>query len=162
MKTRMTFLMAMILSLPTLLIAEDNSLNNPLHKFWICAITDYNSLVDGNYQESKCRANTQYSEPPCREFFLEYEGVDGIGSGIDFKKVSEQESSSIVDGEAQATTQSTTIEIKKAKDQYLYSHSIVKTSSKFTDKWLYNGQCRYYQTSSSEKIYIHKGLEIAR
>jgi hypothetical protein len=151
----------MIFSFPSLLIAEDSSVNNPLHKFWICAITDYNSLVDGKYQEGKCRANTQYSEPPCREFFLEYEGADGIRPGIDFKKVSEQESSSTVDGKEQAA-QSTTIEIKKDKDQYLYTHSIVKTSSKSTDKWVYNGQCRYYQSPSSEKIYIHNGLEIAR
>ena len=60
----------MIIVFPRASLSEDKGINNPVHKFWTCAILFYNSLVDGKYQESKCQANTQYSEPPCREFFV--------------------------------------------------------------------------------------------
>lgn len=165
-RQNITFLIAMIFAFSEMSLAEDKGLNNPVHKFWSCAITSYNSLVDGKYQEDRCRANTQYSELPCREFFVEYEGAGGVRPGVPFKETIKhkmQKSSSTDDNEYNIpTTTTTTIGIRKDKDQYLYTHTIVKTEIKFTNKWIYNGKCSYYEAPVNEKIYLDRGLETAR
>jgi hypothetical protein len=160
-------LIALIFSFPEILYAEEQGLNNPIHKFWSCAITTYNSLVNGKVQEDRCRANTQYSEPPCQAFFIEYEGVDGIRPGVPFTQTVEHKrlkSASTSDNEPAPPPEltTTTIEIRKDNDQYFYTQSIVKTGVKLTNKWLYSGKCSYYTAPVNEKIYMERGLPTAR
>lgn len=165
-KHNIVFLITIISAFPQVTFAKDQGLKNPVHKFWSCAITTYNTLVDGNYQENKCRANTQYSEPPCREFFVEYEGAEGIRPGVSFKQtiVHNMKKSSSRYDELNIPTKSTTttIEIKKDKNQYLYTHTIVATDIKFSNKWFYNGKCSYYEAPVNEKIYMDSGLKTSR
>ena len=168
MKRRnITFLIAVISAFPEMPLAEDKGLINPVHKYWTCAITSYNSLVEGKRQEGRCRTNTEYSEPPCREFFVEFEGADGIRPGVPFKQTighnmqkNPPTSGHESNNPAQSTT--TTIEINKDKDQYLYTHTIEKSGVKPTNKWVYNGKCSYYQAPANEKIYMDSGLKTAR
>ncbi|WP_411727468.1 hypothetical protein [Methyloglobulus sp.] len=166
-RENITFLIVIISALPEILLGGDKGPINPVHKYWSCAITSYNSLVEGKYQEGRCRANTEYSELPCREFFVEFEGADGIRPGVPFKQTighNMQKSPSTSDDEFNTPTQSTTttIEINKDKDQYLYTHTIEKTGANFADKWLYRGKCSYYEASANEKIYMEKGLDAAQ
>lgn len=165
MKRRsLTFLIAVISAFPEMPLAEDKE-PNPVHKYWTCAITSYNSLVEGKYQEGRCRANTEYSEPPCREFFVEFEGADGIRPGVPSKQTighNMQKSPSTSDDESNTPMQSTSIEINKHKDQYLYIHTIEKPGVKSTNKWVYNGKCSYYQAPANEKIYMDSGLTTTR
>jgi hypothetical protein len=161
---KVMLLILMNFACPRILFAEDRVAENSIHKFWFCAIASYNALIEGNYQAGKCRSNTQYSEPPCREFFIEYEGVEGIRPGVPFRQTIERKLPISSSANSAETTQSTTttIEINKDKEQFAYVHTIEETVGKFTNKWVYNGKCRYYEAPANEKIYIPKGLEAVR
>lgn len=161
-KQELLFLMATVFVPSQMLLAKDKGLDTPTHKFWSCTITSYNSTVDSKYHEDRCMANTQYSEPPCKEFFVEYEGVDGIRPGVPYKQAIGQKSASTRNNENDATTKSTTIEIRKDKDQYSYTHTIVEMGNTSTNKWAYNGKCVYFEDPRNEKIYMQKDLDTTR
>jgi hypothetical protein len=159
MKSRgFTLLIAMGFALSGLALAADVESKTPVHKYWTCAISSYSSAVDDNYQKYTCRANTQYSNPPCREFVVEYDGDEGVRPGDSYRAVINQNNAAKYnDGKSQAETSS--IEIKSDKDKYVYTHTVVKTGLKFSSKWVYNGVCHYYEAPASEKIYMDEGLK---
>jgi hypothetical protein len=160
MKTRHIILTALIFAFPNLLLAENKGATNPVHKYWTCAISSYHSLVDRKYQETQCSANTEYSEPPCREFVVEYEGTEGIRPGVPF----EQTIPSFPDQKSTMAAQpaTTRIEINKKKDQYFYTQTVEHTGISATNKWVYNGKCNYNEAPAKEKIYMDFGLKTAR
>ncbi len=158
-------LFVMLLIFPDVPLAEDKELLLPPHRYWVCSISSYNSFIDGKYQESKCRANTEYSKPPCREFVVEFEGEGGIRPGMPFKqtvgcdmKKSPLSSPNEAKNQAQSTT--TTIQINEKDGQYLYVHTI-ETDNISKDRWVYQGNCKYYKAPINEKIYLDKGLKTA-
>ena len=138
-------------------IADTNGLTEKNHKYWLCAVSTYRHINQGNDQEYKCRANTEYSEPPCREFLLEFEGVDGIRPGAPFKQTITQsptEQSRITQNKLiQPVT--TTIEINEQGGEFLYTQTVEQAAS----EWVYKGPCHYYEAPLSEKIYRDKGLK---
>jgi hypothetical protein len=159
MKSRgFTLLIAMGFALPVLALAADVESKMPVHKYWTCAISSYTAEVDGKYQEYSCRTNTEYSNPPCREFVLDYDGDSGVRPGDNYRAVINQSNASThKDGKSQAETSN--IEIKSDKDQYVYIHTVVKAGIKFSNKWVYTGVCHYYEAPASEKIYRDQGLK---
>ena len=144
---------------PTVLVAGGDDPKATPHKYWVCAISSYYSLVDGKREEGKCRANTEYSEPQCREFYVD-EGEGGVHLGQAYKKTStdnnQMNSSNSINQNSPATI---TITIDKQDDHYLYKHLIERTSNNAADQWVYNGKCTYYEAPMKEKIYLHKGLD---
>lgn len=154
-------LLLMIVILPQIAYTVEQASDNPVHKYWVCAINRYSTLEDGKYQAHTCRANTQYSEPPCPEFYVDYEGENGVRPGISFEKTIGLGNTSPPDSEKNTQTQSTTIEIRTVQGENLYRHSIVKTVGKLTNKRVYEGKCEFYQAPSTEKIYMNYGLKTA-
>jgi hypothetical protein len=148
-KHEIAVLTLLTFTFPQMSLAGGNDSSSPTHKYWVCAISSYHSIIDGKRQEGKCNANTEYSEPRCREFVVEFEGDDGVRPGQPFKQTNQQDKPS--------TT--TTIAINKEGDQHLYTHTIEKIGINATNKWVYNGKCNYYEASANEKIYMEKGLK---
>ncbi len=160
MKTPSVILMALILAFPNMPLAENNGAVNPVHKYWTCAISSYHSLVNGKYQEAQCRANTEYSEPPCRGFVVEYEGADGIRPSVPYEqKISSKPFDKSVKA-AQPTI--TKIEINKSKEKFVYTHTVDQTGISGNNKWIYYGTCNYNEASAGEKIHMDYGLKPAR
>jgi hypothetical protein len=100
--------------------------------------------------EQQCRANTEYSEPPCRPFVVEYEGADGIRPDKPF-----QQNIKLVSGQP-ATVR---IEISKEDSKYVYAHSIEQIGTNAAQKWHYKGVCQYNEAPTQEKIYMDYGLK---
>lgn len=149
-KHEIAALMLLILIFPQLSLAGSDGSSSPIHKYWVCAISSYHSIIDGKRQEGKCIANTEYSEPHCKEFVVEFEGNNGVRPGQPFKQTDQQNNPS--------TT--TTIAINKESGQHLYTHTIEKAGINSTKiKWVYNGRCNYYEAPSNEKIYMEKSLK---
>ncbi len=139
MKTFNIALAASILTLPPLSYAGG------AHKYWVCGVTTYHAVVGGKSQQGKCQANTAYSEPPCREFMVEFDGANGVRPGAPYEQTLNDASK-------------TRIEINKANGQHAYAHTIEKSG----DKWTYNGNCSYFEAPVSEKIHIDNGLKTSR
>ena len=148
-RLKITALILLSFTFPKMPLAEDSDLQNSTHKYWVCAISAYHSIIDGKRQEGECRANTEYSEPHCRQFVVEFEGDDGVRLGAPFKQTKQLNNPS--------TT--TTIAINKANEQYLYTHTIEKMDVNSTNKWVYKGKCNYFEAPANEKIYMEKGLK---
>jgi hypothetical protein len=160
MKTLTVILMALVLALPEVSLAENNQAANPVHKYWTCVISSYHSLVDGKYQEAQCRSNTEYSEPPCREFVVEYEGANGIRPNVPYEqKISSEPSDQSTQGQQ---TKSIKIGISRAEEKFIYTHTVEQTEASANNKWTYNGLCSYNEAPTSEKIYMDYGLKTMR
>jgi hypothetical protein len=152
-----------MLYFPNVVLAGSNESANPTHKYWVCAISSYYSQIDGKREDGKCRANTEYSEPQCREFVVEYEGEGGVRPGVPYKEISNghrQDSLSNVPNDLENQTNSTTtkIAITKENNHYSYAHIIENTTIKSTNQWVYTGKCNYFEAPLSEKIYLQRGL----
>ncbi len=127
-----------ILALPQLSCAGGGA---AVHKYWVCGVTTYHSVVGGKSQQGKCQANTAYSNPPCREFMVEYDGANGIRPGVPYTQ-------DLAGG-------STRIEINKENGQYAYNHTVEKSG----DKWVYLGNCNYFEAPVSDKVHMDFGLK---
>jgi hypothetical protein len=136
MKTLYRLLIALTFSFSQGLLAGGNT-----HKYWVCGVTTYHAVVDGNPLQGQCRANTAYSEPPCREFVVEFNGANGVRPGAPYAQ-----------SEGATTTR---IEINKTNGLHIYTHTINKSGN----KWVYNGKCSYFEAPANEKIHMDKGLE---
>jgi hypothetical protein len=160
MKTSTVILMALVLALPDVSLAENNEAANPVHKYWTCAISSYHSLVDGKYQEAQCRSSTEYSEPPCRGFVVEYEGANGVRPNVPYaQKISSRPSDKSTQGQQ---TKTINIDISKAEEKFIYTHTVAQTGANANNKWIYNGLCNYNEAPTSEKIYMDYGLKTTR
>jgi hypothetical protein len=137
MKTHCRLLIALILSLPQTLLAGGGA----THKYWVCAVKTYQSSLGGKTQNGQCRANTAYSEPPCREFVVEYNGANGVRPGAPFTQS---------DG-----TNAIRIEINKTGGLHTYAHTINKDGGIRT----YHGTCSYFEAPANEKIHMDYGLK---
>ncbi|MBM4208432.1 MAG: hypothetical protein FJ190_10630 [Gammaproteobacteria bacterium] len=111
------------------------------HQYWVCGVTAYQSIVGGKTQAGQCSANTAYSQPPCREFVVEFAGANGIRPGASYQQ--------------SANGVSTRIEITKADGYYAYNHTINKAGN----RWSYQGKCRYFEAPIGEKIHMDHGLK---
>lgn len=136
--------------------AESNGLSNKIHKYWICAVSTYRYLNNGNQKEYHCRANTEYSESPCREFYLEFEGPEGIRPSVTFKQTvtSNPKEMSSFPQNMTGLPVTTTVEIKQQRGEYVFTQIVEQATS----KWVYKGHCDYFEAPLNEKIHRDKGL----
>ena len=121
-----------------------------LQKYWTCTVSSYTVFAGGKGVEHQCRANTEYSEPPCRPFVVEYEGADGIRPDKPF-----QQNIKLVSGQP-ATLR---IAISKEGSKFAYAHSIEPSGADAGQKWHYSGVCQYNEAPTQEKIYMDYGLK---
>ena len=160
MKISTTLLMVLILTIPKPLLAQNSGTAPPIHKYWTCAISSYDSWVNGKHQTARCQANTEYSAPPCRGFVVEYEGEKGIRPNVAYIENTTMES---LDGIIKTMLPTVIrIEINPVGDQYLYRHTIEQTNGATTNQWVYNGFCQYNEAPAHEKIHMDHGLNIGR
>lgn len=124
-----------------------------LHKYWTCAVSSYTVYEAGKGVEHQCRANTEYSKPPCRPFVVEYNGKDGVNLDQPY-----QQEISLASGQP-ATAR---IEISKDSGKYVYAHTIEQTGSNALHRWHYKGVCQYNEAPTQEKIYMDYGLKAGR
>ncbi|CAG7856560.1 hypothetical protein MCAMS1_01087 [biofilm metagenome] len=136
MKTHCRLFITLILSSPQVLLA-----GGAIHKYWVCGVTTYQSIVNGKTQSGQCRANTAYSEPPCREFVVEFDGANGIQPGAPYRQ--------------NANGATTNIEINQANGQHSYLHTINKHGEIRT----YHGKCNYFEAPANAKIHMEYGLK---
>lgn len=131
----------LIITLLILITSQTVLADGASHPYWVCGVTTYQLIVGGKSQSGQCSSNTAYSQPPCREFFVDFAGPDGVRPGAPFNK----DENGI----------STRIEITKANGHFTYSHTINKPGN----RWIYQGKCRYFEAPASEKIYMDHGLK---
>ena len=160
MKTSANSFIPVILAFPVLMLAATKGSANPVHKYWTCAISSYNSLVDGKYEEAQCRANTEYSDPPCRGFVVEYEGANGIRPDAPYQHRITSEPFGKTSKEQQPTM--IKIEINKVENRLVYTHTLEQTGANANNKKVYKGLCTYNEAPSTEKIYMDYGLKAVR
>lgn len=140
-----SILLAILVELSGITLAENSHATGSMHQYWVCGISSYHSIADGHRQDGRCPTNTAYSVPPCREFYVELEGLNGIHPGFPYQRTNEDSST-------------VTITINKTNGGYEYSHTVNKAG----EQWLYLGQCHFYEAPDNEKIYMDQGLQILR
>jgi len=154
-----TFLIILLVSC-NMARAEETGTTNAVHKYWTCTISSYHSLINGRYQQAQCRANTEYSEPPCRGFVVEYEGANGIRPNNSFEQKTLSEPYDKSDKEQLPTI--IKIEIGSAENKFVYKHSVQQKAISGVNQWGYDGLCDYNEAPASKKIYMDYGLKTAR
>jgi hypothetical protein len=160
MKKISVTIMAIVLICPHLLSAEETGVNNPVHKYWTCTISYYHSLINGNRKEAQCRANTEYSEPPCRGFVVEYEGANGVRPTHPYERES---SSEAFENSANAKLPTKTrIVINKAGEKFYYHQTVQQKVIGGYNEWVYKGVCNYNEAPAGEKMFMDYGLKRTR
>lgn len=160
MKLLTVILIAFTLASPNITLAENKGSVNPTHKYWTCTISSYYSMLNGKHQAAQCLANTEYSEPPCREFVVEYEGPKGVRPNVPYQQ---KVSPDTFEKSAKATQPMLAkIEINQDKDNFIYKHTIEQAGASTNNAWVYSGVCHYNEAPASEKIYMDYGLKTTR
>lgn len=145
MKTLRFILIPLLIQQSAMALADNESMSDSVHKYWVCGISSYSSIVADQRQDRQCRANTAYSDPPCREFYVEYEGANGIRPDHPFQRT---------DGENSTVT----INITSVNNTVVYSHTVDRSG----DQWVYRGQCAFYEAPSGATIHLDQGLVTGR
>jgi hypothetical protein len=158
-KSSLTF-MAFVLIWPHFLSAGETGVNNLVHKYWTCTISSYHSMVNGNRKEAQCRANTAYSEPPCRGFVVEYEGANGVSPTHPYES---RTSSEALENSANTKLPTMTrIVINRAGEKFYYQQTVQQKGLSGNNEWVYKGVCNYNEAPAGEKIFMDYGLKRTR
>jgi hypothetical protein len=152
--------MSILLTCHIMARAEETETDNSIHKYWTCTISSYHSQINGRHQQAQCLTNTEYSEPPCRGFVVEYEGTKGIRPNSPF----EQKTFSEPFDQSDKTQVPTIIkiEIDSTEKKFVYKHSVQQKAFSGVNRWVYDGLCDYNEAPASKKIYMDYGLKTGR